>query len=186
MNEKPILFNTEMVRAILDGRKTQTRRPLKPQPASGDIFFYNTERHPRTFAAMHADYHAPFFKDDELYVRETWAPLMFAPTMPSGKYVYRADCRDSDDNLWPSIMGNRDRVIWHPSIHMPKEAARIWLRVKSVAVQRIPDISEEEAKAEGVFPVGSSFKVAFWELWKKLYGYNTKWAWVIEFERVKR
>jgi len=186
MNEKPILFNTEMVVAILEGRKTQTRRPLKPQPKN-TVFFYNTQRRPSTRTALLAEYQSPYFKDDLLYVRETWAHNFYDEDLKKWHYWYKADCPTFPEDApegW--IFGGNHPDKWRPSIHMPKEAARIWLRVKDVSVQRISAMSDEDAKAEGVLPIATSYKAAFFELWKKLYGWDNTIAWVIEFERIEK
>lgn len=149
--EKPILFNTEMVQAILEGRKSKTRRILKRPfiEVNGDsCSLRETEEDDICFGAnwkeclnvIIGDY-APYKPGDILYVRETWAE------MPYG-YVYRADGEE------PEGWDPDDR--WRPSIHMPKEAARIFLRVKNVEVERLQDsFSHTEAavlefQAEGI------------------------------------
>ena len=125
---KPILFNTEMVRAILDGRKTCTRRIMKPQLTA----HYGTQY-----------VKPPYGPGDILYVRETWCAL---PVNEAGHmrghsvYYYKAD-GDLRPEGW---RGN-----WHPSIRMPKEAARIWLKVTDVRVERLQDITEDGAWQEG-------------------------------------
>ena len=128
---KPILFNTEMVQAILDGRKTCTRRVVKlpknmsgrPVGKSGDIGFMYLGGIKRP----------PYQQGDILYVRETWSH----PIVPSDKnrYVYRAD-EVAEDGF------KNEAHIWHPSIHMPKEAARIWLKVTDVRVERLQECGE--------------------------------------------
>lgn len=123
---KPILFNTEMVRAILDGRKTETRRVIKPTCLGGEILSETS----------------PYRSDDYLYVRETWAhpsEIEIKNGADPNMYLYAAD------PLRPAAWGK-----WHPSIHMPKEAARIFLRVTDVRVERLQEITEEGAKAEGI------------------------------------
>ena len=142
---KPILFNTEMVRAILDGRKSCTRRLVKflsgENPKwTGYIkdgsMLYNGRNEPciRT---------QPYQPGDILYVRETWCAL---PVNEAGHmrghsvYYYKAD-RDLRPEGW---RGN-----WHPSIHMPKEAARIWLKVTDVRVERLQEITEDQTEEEG-------------------------------------
>ena len=138
---KPILFNTEMVRAILDGRKTCTRRVVKPTPKyfevnENPVYIYDAE------PAMGRIY-PPCQPEDVLYVRETWCGL---PVNEAGHfrghpiYYYRAD-GDLRPEGW--------RGAWHPSIHMPKEAARIWLKVTDVRVERLQNITDDGAKAEG-------------------------------------
>lgn len=125
---KPILFNSEMVRAILDGRKSCTRRIIKPQPTA----------HYGTQCVI-----PPYKPGDILYVRETWCGL---PVNEAGHfrghpiYYYKAD-GDLRPEGW--------RGAWHPSIHMLKEAARIWLKVTDVRAERLQDITEDSAKAEG-------------------------------------
>ena len=130
---KPILFNTQMVHAILDGRKTQTRRIVKPQPQSysfdGRVYVFNEGELPKP----------QYQPGDILYVRETWAEN----TIPhSGNYAgieYRAD-----------YYGGREPILrWRPSIHMPREAARIFLRVTDVRVERLQHITRADAISEG-------------------------------------
>ena len=156
MKVKPILFNTEMVRAILDGRKTCTRRVLKwPY----EVYAVNgmVVKHKGKNTVL--EY--PYLPGDILYVRETfaWCPCWDCgmDTEPGactdhiyhrekkeyGCYMYRASC---EDNEYPSA------DTWHPSIHMPKEAARIWLKITDVRVERLQDITEEQACMEGTDP----------------------------------
>lgn len=144
---KPILFNTEMVRAILDGRKTVTRRVMKPQPLfyTGRKYVFADEVCPKKWEDC--DNIISTYKyqpGDILYVRETWAPIYTGkgPDFVAG-YMYMADegrmtvedydCvhPDGKDWTWPGR--------WYPSIHMPKEAARIFLRVTDVRVERLQD-----------------------------------------------
>ena len=155
MSVKPILFNTEMVRAILEGRKTCTRRVLK-QPFEVHPNGYITK--PRGNERL-CPYIPPYQPGDRLYVRETfaWCPCWYCgldaipdgcknPVIYDSKkkehgcYMYRASC---EDNEYLSA------DTWHPSIHMPKEAARIWLKVTDVRVERLHDITDDEAEAEG-------------------------------------
>ena len=181
---KPILFNTEMVRAILDGRKTCTRRICKDanEYTVPDMEFYNADK--RTYAVHNfadkkhteqlsiAERTCPICPGDVLYIRETW-------TEECGKYYYRADY-DSDyldpcetlSGGYPAscrnhpgcdgCMATSTRIHWHPSIHMPKEAARIWLKVTDVRVERLQDITEDGAEAEGMpdsldYPVNKAY-----------------------------
>ena len=152
---KPILFNTEMVRAILDGRKTCTRRICKDanEYTVPDMDFYNADK--RTYAVHNfadkkhteqlsiAERTCPICPGDILYVRETWCAL---PVNEAGHmrghsvYYYKAD-GDLRPEGW---RGN-----WHPSIHMPKEAARIWLKVTDVRVERLQEITEDQTEEEG-------------------------------------
>lgn len=218
---KPILFNTEMVRAILDGRKDATRRIVKGFIPDDAVWGY-TAFTPKGYISCRgtfADgYGEKFFKlpcepGDILYVRETfaWCPcwdcgLDIEPGRCSnatakiykegeyGCYMYRASC---EDNEYPSA------DTWHPSIHMPKEAARIWLKVTDVRVERLQEITEDGAKAEGANfkngkNVGFEEKMnrtaieRFTEIWNSTikksdldrYGWDANpWVWVIEFER---
>lgn len=174
MEIKGILFNTDMVRAILDGRKTVTRRVIK-YPHCG--YFENDP--PRGLI--------PSYKPgDILYVRETWAVLRNDHIK---EYAYKSD----EKWLVPK---------WRPSIHMPKEAARIWLKVTDVRVERLKDITDDGAKEEGAnYGVGVAEKMResaidrFAKIWdstikKKdlpLYRWGANpWVWVIEFGRCEK
>lgn len=190
---KPILFNTEMVEAILEGQKTQTRRTVKQPPIVGDImrdekgwYYEDGTRNGHSLIPQ-------FSTGDILWVRETWGKLtecdVFPPYEPhEERFIYRADRGDPD----------HFQAKWHPSIHMPKEAARIFLRVKDVRVERLQDIDEDAAIAEGIAdsPAGTdSPLLRFTELWDKTirredlreFGYHANpWVWVIEFERCEK
>ena len=158
---KPILFNTEMVQAILDGRKTCTRRVIKPQPDEKHTYplgFVTDSTEKKEvgcfgFAANEyggsIQYVKPPYRyapGDILYVRETWCAL---PVNEAGHmrghcvYYYRAD-----GELRPE--GWRGK--WHPSIHMPKEAARIWLKVTNVRVERLQEMKPVDVIKEGAYP----------------------------------
>jgi hypothetical protein len=171
MNEKPIIFNTEMVRAILDGRKMQTRMPMKHQHTA------------------HFD-KAPYAVGDTLWVRETWAQNRLAEnnltkipyrTVPcTADYIYRTDWDDSFD------------IKWHPPIYMPREAARLFLRVTDVRVEKLNDIDEDGVKAEGIEFTGNADELCiFAGQWNSIYskrglGWDANpWVWVISFERIK-
>lgn len=221
MKERPVIFNSEMVRAILDGRKTQTRRVMAVQPESNqfgllritdstkrsDIGKYHwaesnaTGTHQRS-----ALFSCPFGQvGDRLWVREAYqGPLFNFDQMETyledtSKFErpefceYRADggktpeYYDADDNL---------RYGWKPSIHMPRWASRITLEITGVRVERLNDISEEDAKAEGVAPsqhvitpLEALYRVGFLKLWQSIYGEESwranPWVWVIEFRRVE-
>ena len=154
---KPILFNTDMVRAILDGRKTVTRRVIKPQPKSKLCYTFagsdcGTWGYPSKTAHeswgeeyrlpdnitkedLGKRWNPPYHTDDILYVRETWSPVFVRPR----RYLYKVGCEEAE-NL---------PIKWHPSIHMPKEAARIFLKVNYVRVERLQEITEEQVDAEG-------------------------------------
>ena len=183
---KPILFNTEMARAILENRKTATRRVVKPQHLRVLDSPYHKE-HPETpdKVLLEKLREPPYRPGDILYVRETWAES-------SDGYVYRADDPDSDG--WG----------WRPSIHMPREAARIFLRVTDVRVERLQDITPEQIDAEGckewaysaktgeLLPSGPScFRIAWDKTIKPkdraLYSWDANpWVWVIEFRRCEK
>lgn len=194
---KPILFNTEMVRAILDGRKTCTRRICKDanEYTVPDMDFYNADR--RTYAVHNfvdkehteqlstAERTCPICTGDILYVRETWKEA------PKGYYYYE-DWQRNDI---------ADVTKWKQSIHMPKEAARIWLQVTDVRAERLQDITSEQICREGVeieYPHvlnGEEKRYAFSTLWNSTikksdlyrYGWDANpWVWVIEFERCEK
>lgn len=189
MSEKPILFNTAMVRAILDGRKTQTRRVIKPVPF--DFTFENG------MPAREPQYRI----GNTLYVRETWAisrRILLNVDPDSGarhwsswsednpkRYLYRAGY---------ILMDDPGPVRWHPSIHMPKEAARIFLKVTNVRAEGLCSITEKDAMAEGVSPeppfsFPDTYRRGFQKLWDSLAEDKTNWdanpwVWVYEFERM--
>lgn len=200
---KPILFNTEMVKALLEGRKTMTRRLIKPQPKSPVVNFLGTWQETQPCANGIRVFPPPYKPGDILYVRETF-------TEEGGRYYYRADFEsdwlDPCETLsggYPASCRYRncdnccaesERIRWRPSIHMPKEAARIFLRVKSVRVERLKSISVSDAMDEGVSDWNE-----FVTLWDstvpkhpnkfKSYPYYWKdnpWVWVIEFERISK
>ena len=193
----PILFNTEMVRAILDGRKTCTRRICKDanECTVPDMEFYNADR--RTYAVHNfvdkehmeqlstAERTCPICTGDILYVRETWKEA------PKGYYYYE-DWQKDDI---------ADVTKWKPSIHMPKEAARIWLKVTNVRVERLQDITADSIRNEGLSSLAvhcGDMEIALkeWEnLWNSTikksdldrYGWDANpWVWVIEFERCEK
>jgi len=178
---KPILFNTEMVRAILDGRKTCTRRTLK-HPFIVHPNGYITK--PRGNENL-CPYDSPYQRGDILYVRETWK------NAPNGYYYYENWQRDDI----------ADVTKWKPSIHMPKEAARIWLKVTNVRVERLQDITADSIRNEGLSSLAvhcGDMEIALkeWEnLWNSTikksdldrYGWDANpWVWVIEFEQCEK
>lgn len=186
MRVLPILFNTEMVLAIESGKKV-TRRCIKPQPeAFGKAFVLSDGVYTKNAVAKNG----PYRKGDILYVREAYREN-------NNGYLYRADFAKDDIE---------DIMKWKPSLHMPKEAARIWLRVANVRMEKLNEISEEDAKAEGANlkkgkNIGIQEKMArssierFAEIWDSTikksdlgtYGWNANpWVWVIEFERCER
>ena len=196
---KPILFNTDMVRAILDGRKSCTRRICKDanEYTVPDLEFYNADK--RTYAVHNfvdkehteqlstAERTCPICTGDILYVRETWKEA------PKGYYYYE-DWQRNDI---------ADITKWKPSIHMPKEAARIWLKVMNVRVERLQEISAESALAEGadkyIHTNGGLDEnmtiTSFIGIWNSTikksdldrYGWDANpYVWVISFERCEK
>ena len=193
---KPILFNTEMVRAILDNRKTVTRRVLKPQEKilENPMFGY-TMFTPKGYISVRGDWtdtdgdkrygenfiKLPYCPGDILYVRETFFEY-------KGHFYYKADGKH--EGL--ARMGLYFK--WRPSIHMPRKAARIFLRVTDVRVERLQGITFKQALKEGCNDY-SSTALGFFYVWdstlkpkdRALYGWEANpWVWVIEFERVSR
>ncbi len=219
MSMKPILFNTEMVRAILDGRKSCTRRIVKGFIPNNAVWGY-TAFTPKgriscrgTFADGYGEkfFKPPYQPGDILYIRETWEcfecwncdgdqrgncpkePKKSVLDKTCGCYMYRATDEISGD------------AKWHPSIHMPKEAAQIWLEVTNVRVERLRDITGLSVQKEGIevepnecagkFDFVSELFLLFQRLWDSTikksdldcYGWDANpWVWVIEFERCER
>ncbi|AXK23872.1 hypothetical protein [Serratia marcescens] len=203
MKERPVIFNSEMVRAILNGRKTQTRRIAKADNSNHLLG-------------------CPFGQvGDRLWVRETFAilgnedgcPIDWDGNLIKGDErhaarIYKASCWQEPGNYGLWSIPDRDTQYegaWRPSIHMPRWASRILLEITAVRVERLNDISEEDAKSEGVKPAGdmlpdypdtfltpkgdfATAKVAFQRLWQSIYGVDSweanPWVWVIEFRRV--
>jgi len=140
---KPIIFNGEMVRAILDGRKTQTRRVIKPQPEKDAVFPHGSvDTYVRTENANPYDdartIKCPYGQPgDLLYVRETVSKVR----RPSGKWIYRADLPQEVQRAFS----------WRPPIHMRRQDSRITLKITDVRVERVQEISEKDAIAEGIY-----------------------------------
>ena len=205
---KPILFNTEMVQAILSGRKTATRRIVKPQPVfrdgetgtpepcdDGNWCFKIDQYHD----IYDFDLKPPYQRGDILYVRETWQPNPYGIGWP---FFYKASPEDFDHAP--------DK--WRPSIHMPKDAARIFLRVTNVRMEKLQFITESDARKEGVLdPYHYCSDDKYWETTKRdllpadiaafsalwdstikstkceLYGWDANpWVWVFEYELCKK
>lgn len=197
---KPVLFNTEMVRAILEGRKSCTRRIVKPQweECQNCKYVHNEYIYDNLAENVYCascgyplvpERRAPYQPGDTMYVRETWMDY-------AGLTMYKADC---DKYRLESL--NIAGFGWHPSIHMPKEAARIWLKVTDVRVERLQDITSEQICKEGVEVEepyvlnGEEKRYAFSSLWNSTikksdldrYGWDANpWVWVIEFERCEK
>lgn len=187
---KPILFNTEMVRAILEGRKTVTRRVIKYDPKILESPFHKANPKVPDIQIIEKLCTPPYEVNDVLYVRETWAinphPNMF------GNFYYKANKKATAP----------EGTIWRPSIHMPKEAARIFLRVKNVRVERLQEIDIRGIRNEGLSSMAvhaGDMEIALEEwkiLWNSTLGrkstpeyYANSWSgnpyvWVIEFENI--
>lgn len=180
---RPILFNGEMVRAILEGRKKVTRRVIKGADESmyagmcglgPGLFDRNTGLRVKE----------PYYRlGDILYVRETWNGDW------CDHYIYRADGGSA------KTAGYSQEPKWKPSIHMPKEAARIWLKVTDVRAERLQDIGIEGCEKEGVWCGNNGDIFAFMKLWDSTikkpdidcYGWNANpWVWVIGFGRCEK
>lgn len=241
MKTRPILFNGDMVRAILDGRKTQTRRPVMPQPFMGDKGWFDadlanhikrvefsadggtwwwlanyTHDDDRGYSQGGYDAKCPYgVPGDELWVRETfntmsahWCDVLRSGTADPEEMTqarkFACDYRaDRADKPYP--------FKWTPSIHMPRWASRLTLRVTDVRVQRVKDITEDDARAEGAqrfdaIPVGRLGSPARWSMgtptttdqclgtprfafgnaWEKAYGQaawdSNPYVWAISFE----
>lgn len=177
----PRLFTVDMIRALLDGRKTATRWPLRKQPVE--------EVSRRAGQWVWEDvagnlFRSPVCPGDVIWGRETWARV----SIPNGTCarelvtVYAAD--NPHGLLWPSR--------WKPSIHMPRRYARIFLRVTEIRLVRVQDISEAEAQAEGFEPSCQSAKYRFSELWDSLYaarglGWGANpWVWAADFQLISK
>ncbi|MEL4294080.1 hypothetical protein [Shewanella xiamenensis] len=207
MKQRPIIFNTEMVRAILDGRKTQTRRPMQPQPhkewhpfsAKAEWYtptvidkngFYQPAKN-EVFGVSDEDqgFISPFGAiGDQLWVRETWR--RFNSSDECGCSESPCSCPSNGTVLFKASHDSGESK-WKPSIHMPRWAARIILEVTDVRVERLNDISEQDAKAEGFdYPavpgMGWKFNARhnFLVEWDQIYGNRSSnhWVWVIEFK----
>ena len=198
ITERPILCQTDMVQAILEDRKTQTRRGFhqasyltnETQSFRGMGFINGREDQyaaaigTENFRTIHkSKYGKP---GDLLWVRETWAPL---GEKPNHNWMYKSDVSQHYSK-------------WKPSIHMPKDASRIWLMIEEIRVERVQDISEEDAIAEGIQRIDQhgvevwrryddkntvtmSPMISFWSLWSSINGEESwdsnPWVWVIKF-----
>jgi glutaredoxin len=226
MKERPILFSTPMITAILEGRKTQTRRVVKIptgfKSVTGIGFSAFTPEGAwasvRGFDATPIHYES-FIKipygdtGDRLWVRETWARVCYDPygtcdgtNCPYCKYVYKADDPKSKyPGEWPKdFQPHEVPVKWKPSIHIPRKAARIILEIESIRVERLHDISREDAISEGVFyqegfgyVVGndgrhfhfSDPRISFAKLWCEVNSPESwdanPFVWVITFKKIE-
>lgn len=214
MRERPILFSAPMVRAILEGSKTQTRRVVKPRHD-----WFVDDGNNGTNRVYLQDYvtgepepvevQCPYGEiGDRLWVREAWTPdhAAFYPNIP---VVYRADRgyeyeRNDRGEVYSPEQKAWYPYRWRPSIHMPRAASRITLEITGVRVERLQDISEADAMAEGcqrielgpheiggtpVHPMTSSYAEAFRRLWQSINGPESwaanPWVWVIQFRRLE-
>lgn len=206
MKERGIIFNTEMVRAILDGRKTQTRRIINPQPEltqksgfkwKGGLFGAGSDDRETNRNFAHKN--CPLGKvGDRLWVRETFQ----AGLCTESTFAYKATHKPSDlEEGWDEI------IKWRPSIHMPRFASRITLEITDVRVERLNNISPRDVVSEGLIQLPASgryvrfegaqyfglayrdHKEAFADLWDEVskpdWSFESNpWVWVIEFKRV--
>ncbi len=182
MTEKPILFNDEMIRAILDGRKTQTRRPIR---TSG--FYVETQR------SIKLNYTLRYTVGDVLWVRETWKPTRCGFDDSVSYVRYRAD--DTRLEIRHDIQGCMTDH-WRPSVHMPRWASRITLEVTEVRAERVQDISTGNVVAEGFADLIAAGLGAtehfdqFYRLWDSIYAKRglgieeNPWVWVYTFKRL--
>ena len=219
MTERPIIFNGDMVRAILRGEKTQTRRPVKPQPATGCIYSINGAHNAAlhlTDAGCQVRYILPTGRSkdhlllcpfgqpgDRLWGRETFREYYPKEGWPAPKALYKADgiARLEDTETGKTIP-------WRPSIHMPRSLSRITLEITDINVERVQDITEDDARAEGVMPefrtvvarsdggpdyhIPCSYRGGFANLWDALYAKrpglswgNNPWVWVLTFKQIE-
>ncbi len=181
MSEHPILFSAAMVKAILEGRKTQTRRVIKPQP------IHNIKHREYIAVIDGSKKQCPYGQPgDRLWVRETWqlseeAGMYYPETgrLPDTLCEYAADYSEVE---------RKDGGPWKPSIFMPRWASRITLEVVKVRVERLQDMSYEDAVAEGIDHIYPQGRLQFRMLWdsinaKRGYGWDVNpWVWVVEFK----
>lgn len=208
MTDRPIIFSAPMVRALLDGRKSQTRRILKPRPLPVGGPFYRPfpVASPREWHSVSKDGYTvniqkvPYAVGDRLWVREAHA------FMPKTAYALPKAINPADPDMAAYYREGFDRsgkIIWRPSIHMPRWASRITLDVTEVRVQRLQEISEDDAKAEGAEQEAAytgrhdeagnpeecgSYRLGFSMLWNSLHGPGAweanPWVAAISFKRI--
>ena len=201
MKERPIIFSTDMVLAILEGRKTQTRRIIKPQPldhqlpisrgitldgSQNEVWLLQREKSTKV-DAIKCPYGQP---GNLLWVRETFLSLL-PEHITSAPFVYKANAWVTPDEIREEPIFFGCRYQWKPSIYMPKKAARIWLVVTNVRVERVQDITEKNAKDEGspleLSPCNWHHHYDWFKnLWNKINGDESwkanPWVWVVDFE----
>lgn len=209
MKERGILFSTDMVKAILDGRKTMTRRVIKPQPPencsdpcfdyTGYGFFHEDldsdgdclDSWPEGDSGISCPYGVP---GDRLYVRERfcYGEVAAGDSLPEASDpIFISQCKDENDFIPYEVAIRSDwgieEVVWKPSIHMPKKFARIWLEITDVRVERIQDISQDDIMLEGVKISRQKDYVLFPDLWESTYPGSWEkndFVWVVEFKRI--
>lgn len=199
---KPILFNTQMVKAILEGRKTETRRVVNTRQLRVLESSYRKEHpeEPDDKTLIKKLCTPPYQPGDVLYVRETWAPMYPDDTSTEVvAYMYKADNFADVSEYDERYPGGTDYTWegrWRPSIHMPKKAARIFLRVTDVQVERLQEITMSGMQKEGAVP--AKVTGGSWQQWQhdymkplwdstNLYGWDANpWVWVIAFEQVEK
>ncbi len=192
MKECPIIFSAPMIKALLEGRKTQTRRLIKPQPVSGlDLTACRINTNPKEGKMWPG---VRYHKGLKLWVRETWLNAgLIIPGSKEGEVWYRAN---EDDKFAIECEPKSDHPKWKPSIYMPRWASRINLEIKNVRVERLQDIDSFQVIKEGIegkmSPNGKhfrgTFRSAFEDYWNSLYTKKPEfqwqanpWLWVIEF-----
>lgn len=198
MKLRPILFNTEMVRAILEGRKCVTRRLIKPQPKNEIVLHCGVWQETHSGSNGLRVFSPPYKVGDILYVRENWA-MDALPIEKAYGTVYMADYTDKELQML-----KERHFKWKPSVHMPRDLARIFLRVTNVRIVRLKDITADESLMEGIppcldpMPVGNReayYCACFGALWdttmkpedKRKYGWDANpWVWAIRFERCEK
>ncbi|RCS70138.1 ASCH domain-containing protein [Vibrio casei] len=192
MKTIPMIFNTEMVKALLDGRKTVTRRPIKMPMRDRDI---GCELSPREVSAEIDNglfLNSPYCIGDLIWVRETFCYSINEDGSTIDSNGNPCLSRDSELFYRASPINGLDAT-WTPSIHMPKSASRLTLRVTDVRIERVQDITEEQAKAEGAFcsnvnefhnAASPSYCRAFKNIWNSIYSNwdENPYVWVVEFE----
>jgi hypothetical protein len=227
MKEHPILFKGEMIRAIIAGQKSQTRRAMRNQVVSPGIvqlarpgYCEIVNEHGVQIPGFHCPYGQP---GDQLWVREAWSVEMLSAYGTKDGYHsnyalrYKADLSEREIEVLPGEpdpyikLYENQRFDWRPSIHMPRLASRITLEITGVRVERLQDINEEDAKAEGVertvtgdgwrrysddpeqesaglTPCASAIN-SYQSLWSAINGDDSwnanPWVWVVEFKRVQ-
>jgi hypothetical protein len=221
MKHIPILFSTPMVQAILEGRKTQTRRLINVDPKAdylpdlnllGNTFVEPDGKlvEPTMAAVIKPKYNV----GDVLWVRETWCYVMLDHAhdllegrRESNQFVFKTEVHED----WMLYAKEKYGYKWKPSIHMPKEACRLFLRVKSLRVERLQDINHKDAIAEGIDSKNTVVSLtpvtayrdyvnqdnyfqrpdySFMTLWQSINGPESwdanPWVWVVEFERITK